>query len=187
MSSEPEIIRSAIKGNSASFRQLVHSHQGRLFRAMVQVTGSAEEAEDVVQEAFVRAFLKLHTFQQNSQFFTWLFRIAFNLVLSQRRSRRVDFSVEAMREQNGAEPVDPGESPESRLVRNEKVAFIQEALQHLSENHRAILILREMDDCSYEQISAVLEISIGTVRSRLSRARTQLRLVVDQMHREQVV
>lgn len=152
---------------------------------MIQVTGSAEEAEDVVQDAFVRAFLKLHTFQQNSQFFTWLYRIAFNSALSRRRRHRSELSVDKVREEIGIEPVDTGEAPDERMLRNEKVTLIQEALQQLSADHKAILILREMQDCSYEEISVILEISIGTVRSRLSRARTQLRLVVEQMQPDQ--
>lgn len=185
MSAEAEIIRSALEGDATAFDRLIRGHQDRLYRAMVQVIGSAEDAEDIVQEAFVRAFLKLHTFQQNCQFFTWLYRIAFNLVVCQYRKRRAELSVEVIRELGGFEPVDTGAPPDARLLRDEDIAFVQEALRKLSDDHRAILVLREIEDCSYEQISTILEVSIGTVRSRLSRARTQLRIAMEQMRAEQ--
>lgn len=150
---------------------------------MLQVTGSAEEAEDVVQDAFVRAFLKLHTFQNNSQFFTWLYRIAFNSALSRMRRRRGTVSIDRAREAVGEEPVDHVEAPDARILRDERVASVRIALQRLSDDHRTILVLREMEDHAYEQIAEILQISIGTVRSRLSRARSQLRVTLEEMQR----
>ncbi len=136
---------------------------------MLGVTGSSEEAEDVVQDAFVRAFVKLDSFQQSSQFFTWLYRIAFNTALSRHRRRRNRVSLDQVRETTGLEPVDDVDSPDEPMLRRERVAMVRQAMEMLSEEHRSILVLREMDDYPYETIAEILEISIGTVRSRLSR------------------
>jgi RNA polymerase sigma-70 factor (ECF subfamily) len=147
---------------------------------MVSVVGNAEEAEDVVQESFIQAYIKLDTFQMQSRFFTWLYRIAFNNALSRRRRNRGQVSLDQNREATGNEPVDDGDAPESEMVRNENVQLVQETIQKLSEDHRVILVLREMQDMAYEEIAEVLQISIGTVRSRLNRARSQLRSLLEQ-------
>jgi len=173
------LINRALEGERAAFGELALRYQDRLFSSMIGVTGSAEEAEDVVQDALVRAFLKLDSFQQNSQFFTWLYRIAFNVALSRHRRRRSRISIDQNREATGVEPVDDGETPFEPMLRRERVEMVQRALSQLTDQHRAILILREMDECSYEEIAEILDISIGTVRSRISRARGQLKLALE--------
>ncbi|WP_164103432.1 RNA polymerase sigma factor [Candidatus Laterigemmans baculatus] len=181
MTDDLALIEAALAGDRAAFGNLVHRYQDRLHAAMLQVTGSAEEAEDVVQDAFVRAFLKLDTFQNHSQFFTWLYRIAFNSALSRMRKRRGATSIEQVREAIGQEPIDNVESPDAQMLRDEQVASVRVALLKLSDDHRTILVLREMEGHAYEEIAEVLQISIGTVRSRLSRARTQLRVTLEEM------
>lgn len=175
------LINRALGGERAAFGELALRYQDRLFSSMIGVTGSAEEAEDVVQDALVRAFLKLDSFQQNSQFFTWLYRIAFNVALSRHRRRRSRISIDQNRETTGAEPIDDGETPYEPMLRRERVEMVQRALSQLTDQHRAILILREMDECSYEEIAEILDISIGTVRSRISRARGQLKLALESL------
>ncbi len=169
------LLEQSLAGDSAAFGELVRKYQDRLFNTLLRLTGCREEAEDVAQEAFVQAYFKLHTFQQNSAFYTWLYRIAFNVGISRRRRRRHEMSVDWGKEVAGAEPVDDLEMPEVRLEREERAEQLQEAIQTLSEEHRAILILREMEGCCYETIAEVLDLPIGTVRSRLHRARMQLR------------
>lgn len=182
---EIELIRQALAGDQSAFESLVIEHQNRLFTAMTHVCGGVHDAEEVTQEAFIRAFLKLETFQQNSQFFTWLYRIAFNIALSRKRRKRAKISLDQQREDAGNDVVDQGESVDAALIRNDQVELVRAALAQLSEQHRVILVLREMDDASYEEIAEILELSIGTVRSRLNRARKQLRLVIEQMQSEQ--
>ncbi len=155
--------------------QLVERYQDRLFSAMLHVVGSHDEAEDVVQDSFVQAYVKLNTFQGNSRFFTWLYRIAFNNALSRRRRRRADMSIEQSREVTGGEPEDRQEAPDEPLLRNERVAMVKAAMNRLTEEHRHILILREMQDMAYEDIAEILSINIGTVRSRLSEPATNAR------------
>ena len=172
---EEGLIDAALAGDSQAFGQLVAYYQDRLFSAMVGICGNIEQAEDVVQEAFVQAYVKLNTFQRQSRFFTWLYRIALNGALSRRRRNRSETSIEQNRELTGNEPLDDGDSPEDPILRNERIAMVRQAMDLLSDDHRSILVLREMQGMSYEHIAEMLDISIGTVRSRLSRARTALR------------
>jgi len=172
---ELELIDASLGGSKVAFGQLVERHQGRLYHAVSQFVGDRVEAEDVVQEAFVQAYLKLDSFQRNSAFYTWLYRIACNTAISRKRRKRVETSVDRNRDELGAEPADSGDAPGDRLMREEVSARVHEALAQLTEEHRCILELREMEELEYEQIAEALSISIGTVRSRLHRARVQLR------------
>lgn len=172
---ESQLIDASLQGDSAAFGELVQLHQNRLYNAMAHFCGNMTEAEDVVQEAFVQAYLKLGSFQRNSAFYTWLYRIAFNTAISRKRRQKNEASVDQVREQAGIEPVDASDQPGDQMLRDERAALVHKALGMLSEEHRSILILREMDNCDYEQIAETLEINVGTVRSRLHRARTQLR------------
>jgi RNA polymerase sigma-70 factor (ECF subfamily) len=164
-----------LDGNSAAFGQLVTRYQDRLYNTLVHVVGSAETAHDVAQDAFVQAYVKLESFQRSSAFYTWLYRIAVNLAISCRRREKPMASVEHAREALGHEPVDAADPPEARLERNERACQVRQALATLSDEHRTILILREVDGSSYEQIAEILDLPIGTIRSRLHRARLQLR------------
>lgn len=155
-------------------------HQDRLYSAMISVVGNAEEAEDVVQETFIQAYVKLDTFQMNAKFFTWIYRIAFNYALGRRRKRKGHLSLETTRETVGIEPVDNYEGPDANIIRNENVRTLNVALEELSEDHRGILVLREMQGMAYEDIAEVLCITLGTVRSRLSRARAALKSALEQ-------
>ena len=183
MKAEEDLIREALQGNSASYGELVERFQQRLHGAMLQVIGSHDDADDVVQDTFVQAYLKLDTFQGNSQFFTWLYRIAFNNALSRSRRKRHQVSLDYSRETSGTDPEDRVEPPDERLLRAERVALVHAALGQLSEEHRAILVLREMQDLSYEDIAEILDLNIGTVRSRLSRARLQLKQHLEALER----
>jgi RNA polymerase sigma-70 factor (ECF subfamily) len=163
---EEELIQSALAGNNGSFEVLVVRYQDRLYTAMISVVGNADEAEDVVQEAFIQAYLKLDT---------WLYRIAFNFALAKRRRKKGNVSLDESRETVGLEPEFHGDAPEVRMSRSEDIALVHRALALLTEDHRSILVLREMEDMAYEEIAEVLSISIGTVRSRLNRARLALK------------
>jgi RNA polymerase sigma-70 factor (ECF subfamily) len=176
---EEELIQLALEGQSTAFETLVIRYQDRLYTAMISIVGNADEAEDVVQESFIQAYLKLDTFQQNSRFFTWVYRIAFNYALARRRRKKGVVSLDESRENSGNEPISRGDSPDDRLTRHEDAQLVHQALALLSEDHRSILVLRELEDLSYEDIAEVLSISIGTVRSRLNRARSALKLQLE--------
>jgi RNA polymerase sigma-70 factor (ECF subfamily) len=172
---EARLIDEALGGDSSAFGQLVTRYQDRLYNTLVHVVGSRETAYDAVQDAFVQAYVKLDTFHRASAFYTWLYRIAFNMAVSRRRREKPTVSVEHAREVLGHEPVDRGGAPGARMEQNERACQVRAGLAKLSEEHRSILVLREIDDCSYEQIAEILDLPIGTIRSRLHRARLQLR------------
>lgn len=175
MNDDGALIDAALGGDSAAFGQLVARYQDRLYNSLVHVVGSADGALDVAQDALVQAYVKLDTFERASGFYTWLYRIAFNLAASRRRRQRPTLSVEQGREELGHEPVDRNDPPEARLEQEERAIQVRQAMAMLSDEHRAILTLREIDDCAYEQIAEILDLPVGTIRSRLHRARQQLR------------
>jgi RNA polymerase sigma-70 factor (ECF subfamily) len=182
-----ELIADCLNGQTFAFGDLVTRYQNRLFNTLVTVLGSADDAQDVAQEAFVSAFQKLHTFKGRSAFYSWLFRIALNASVSQKRKlRRVPVSIDAVREQSGSEPVErhPAARPEHALETVERQSAVRAALAELSEEFRTALVLKEMEDLSYEEIGEIIGCPIGTVRSRIHRARMELRLKLHGLLRE---
>jgi RNA polymerase sigma-70 factor (ECF subfamily) len=174
-SDDAQLIDAALAGQTASFGELVTKYQDRLYNSVLHVIGSADEAYDVVQDAFVQAFVKLDSFSRQAAFYTWLYRIAFNLAISRRRRQRPVVSVEQTKELTGEEPLDRDDAPGARLQRQERAATVQTALAALAEEYRTVIVLREIDGCDYETIGEILDLPVGIVRSRLHRARTQLR------------
>ena len=170
-----ELIQATLEGQVDAFGALVRKYQDRLFHTLVHVTGSHVEAEDVVQEAFVKSFINLPTFKGNSTFYTWLYRIALNTCISRRRQKQPEVSMEAHRQNTGYEPQGTSEPPSGTLERQERADQVHAALEKLSDEHREVLVLREMEGFCYETISQMLDLPIGTVRSRLHRGRTELR------------
>lgn len=172
---DAKLVKLAMTGDSAAFGELVVRYQDRLYNSIVHALGCPTEAEDVVQEAFVLAYTKLSSFQQKSAFYTWLYRIAFNTAISRRRKKKPTTSLDFMKDEMGELPIDGGDAPESNLHRQERAIQVQQALAQLSDEHRTILVLREIEGFCYEAISEILDLPVGTVRSRLHRARTQMR------------
>ena len=172
---DQELIRLTLGGDVSAFGQLVSRYQDRLYNSMVQILRSESDAEDVVQDAFVLAFTKLDSFKGNSRLYTWLYRIAYNVAINMMRRRRNAVSLDTRADQSEFPLPDSGPSPEDRLDRQESIDQLRIAMNKLSVEHRSILVLREMDGLEYESISEILDLPIGTVRSRLHRARNQLK------------
>lgn len=172
---DDQLIDDALAGRSASFGLLVSKYQDRLFTALAHLVGSVDDARDAAQDAFVQAFLKLDSFHRQSSFYTWLYRIAFNTAVSSARRKRPAGSLDQCREAGGYEPIDRHGAPDEPLERRERVAQVRGALAALPHDYRTVIVLREIDGCDYDQISEILDIPVGTVRSRLHRARLQLK------------
>jgi RNA polymerase sigma-70 factor, ECF subfamily len=172
---DAQYISQTLSGNRAAFGELVRKYQARLLNALFHVIGNREEAEDVAQEALMQALLKLDSFRQQSTFYTWLYRIAFNTWVTRRRRGRHEVSMDQIRERTGEEPLDAGAAPSERVIRDEQARQVWVAMHALQDEHRAILVLREIEGCRYETIAEILDLPVGTVRSRLHRARLQLR------------
>lgn len=174
MTTERSLIDNALHGNTDAFGELVRLHQNRLFTAMVHVVGCPAEAEDVVQEAFIRAYRKLDRFRGQANFYTWLYRIAFNRSVDRRRTQKPTRSLETAKHQVEQRATGEEQSPSHSLELQEQSQRVRQALDKLSESDRAILILREFEECDYTTISEMLGLKVGTVRSRLHRARGHL-------------
>jgi RNA polymerase sigma-70 factor (ECF subfamily) len=176
--SDGELIRQCRAGAREAFGVLVDRHGDRLYAGLFRVLGSAEDARDAAQEAFVHAYQKLDTFHGNSAFSTWLFRIALNAAFSgQRRSKRYKSSLDGARNEFGYELSDhrSGSDPTHSLEQSDTQRVVRDALAELPEEFRAALVLKEMEGLRYEEIAEVLNVPIGTVRSRIHRARNELR------------
>jgi RNA polymerase sigma-70 factor (ECF subfamily) len=176
---DTQLIQAACRGDTAAYGSLVRKYQERLCTGLLHICGSLDDAEDVAQEAFVQAYLKLATFAGESAFYTWLYRIAINTAISQRRRKREETSVDQNREALGIEPEDGAEQVEERLLREERAGQVQRALARLNKDHRVILVLREIEGYDYDAIARILDLPVGTVRSRLHRARLQLKQELD--------
>ncbi|MEM9353179.1 MAG: sigma-70 family RNA polymerase sigma factor [Planctomycetota bacterium] len=175
MDDDEQLVAAAAAGDQQAYGALVERHQARLYNTLYRVMHSADDALDISQEAFVQAYLKLDSFRRDSRFYTWLYRIAMNLALSALRKRKNTASIEDIRSRGAPDPVDPLASPDERLDGAERVAVLERALSMLGEQPRQILVLRELEEFTYEQIAEVLDVPVGTVRSRLFRARAQLK------------
>jgi RNA polymerase sigma-70 factor, ECF subfamily len=163
-------------GDVESFGILVRRYQDRLYPTLLRLTGCAEDARDLLQDAFLRAYEKLGHFHGESNFYTWIYRIAVNLALSDRRRRRSPVRSGGVSSEAIDPPDDPRETEPSRpLEEAERDALIHQALQALHPDHRAVVVMKDLDGLHYEEIAEILRVPIGTVRSRLHRARSDLR------------
>lgn len=180
------LITECLRGRTGAFGELVRRYQDRLFNTVYRLVDNAEDAQDVVQDAFLNAYQSLDSFKGDSLFFTWLYRIAVNTAISLKRKQRVALSIDTGPEgRNGcAEPEDFSEfsQPGHALERAEEERRIQEALNRLSPEHRAVLILKDMEGQKYETMAEILQVPIGTIRSRLHRARIELRDLLQREH-----
>ncbi len=172
------LIAECLRGDSAAFGVLVRRYQERLYNTVYRLVGNAEDSYDVVQEAFLSAYQSLDGFKGDSLFFTWLYRIAVNTAISLKRKQRAVVSIDAgCNGEQRIEPADPSESsrPSHAMEQAEQGRRIQQALARLSPEHRIVLVMKDMEGQKYEIMAEVLQVPIGTIRSRLHRARLELR------------
>jgi RNA polymerase sigma-70 factor, ECF subfamily len=174
------LVKAAQAGDARAFRALVERYQRRVVQLALAMTKDADEAMDIAQETFVRVHRYLPSFKGDSSFFTWTYRIAMNLCLdAQRRKGRLErVDVEQGDEAEIEAAMDPPSAalagPQRQALNAELRDRIEEALASLSDNHRAILLLREVEGLSYEDLAKVLGIRKGTVMSRLFHARLKM-------------
>ena len=172
------LIAACRDGDTDAFGALVRRYQERLYHTAYRLVGNAEDAQDVVQEAFLNAYQSLDGFKGDSLFFTWLYRIAVNTAISLKRKRRVALSIDAGPPGAPAqEPADPSDlsRPGHSLDQAEQEKRVRRALARLSPEHRAVLVMKDMEGQKYEQMAETLQVPVGTIRSRLHRARLELR------------
>ncbi len=181
VSDEAELIAQARLGNARSFSSLLERYERKIFRLAQHITQNREDAEDVLQETFLKAFEHLDQFQGNSKFYTWVVRIAVNQALMKLRKRKTDKTVSI------DEGIDTGEdimvreiaawdeNPEQRYSRDEMNDILNTAVDSLAPAYRTVFVLRDVEELSTEETADALDLSIPAVKSRLLRARLQLR------------
>jgi RNA polymerase sigma-70 factor (ECF subfamily) len=178
---ESTLVVQSRDGNTAAFAELVRRYEGKIFRLAQHVTQNREDAEDVLQETFMKAYEHLDQFQGNSKFYTWIVRIAVNQALMKLRRRKTGKTVSL------DETIDTGEdtvvreiaawdeNPEQRFSREELGEILDSAIQSLEPPYRSVFVLRDIEELSTEETAEALDLSIPAVKSRLLRARLQLR------------
>jgi len=172
---ETALVTRAQAGDPAAFAEIVKRHQRQVYRLAYGLTRNAGDADDLAQETFVRAYQALSRFRVGEPLQPWLSRIAVNLCYSlfRRRKRRPETSIEPLVE--AGHQWAGGKDPADETADRERARHMSEAFAGLSPEHQAVLTLRAVQDLSYEEIATALEIPVGTVMSRLSRARSELK------------
>jgi RNA polymerase sigma-70 factor (ECF subfamily) len=178
---EMTLVRAAKQGDVSAFEELVRRYDRNVFRIANHITHNAEDAEDVVQEAFLKAYQNLNRFQEQSKFYTWLVRIAVNEALMKLRRRRSDKTVSMDQDIETEEDTIPREiadwspNPEQQFKQEELKEILQKTIQGLPQSFRTVFVLRDVEGLSTEETAEALDLSVPAVKSRLLRARLQLR------------
>src|ERR1041385_336152 len=181
ITSELELVQAAKKGDLEAFSELVRRYDRNVFRIAQHITHNEEDAQDVVQDAFLKAYQNLEQFQGNSKFYTWLVRIAVNEALMRLRKRRTGKMVsidEDVETEEGAMPRDLADwspDPESMYGQSEMAEILRKTIQGLPPGFRVVFVLRDVEGLSTEETAESLGLSVPAVKSRLLRARLQLR------------
>ncbi|GAB3062953.1 RNA polymerase sigma factor SigW [Virgibacillus ainsalahensis] len=173
-------IKQVKKGDQSAFEDVVSFYQNKIYQHCYRMLGNAHEAEDIAQEAFIRAYVNIHSFDERRKFSTWLYRIATNLTIDRIRKRKPDYYLDA--EVKGTEGLDmysrlaadrplPGEEVESLEMQR----YIHKEISELPPKYRSIIILRYLEEFSLKEISDTLDIPLGTVKTRIHRGREALR------------
>lgn len=178
---EKHILARARRGDLHAFEELVRLYEKRVYAVALRSSGSPEDAADITQEVFLRAWRSIESFRGDSGFSTWLFRITMNLCVDFARHKHAQPQTQPLviGEEDSERPIpDTAPTPEEHLDNRELGRELAAALDEVSEEHRRIVLLRDVSGLSYTEIAEVLEISEGTVKSRLSRARIALRTIL---------
>jgi RNA polymerase sigma-70 factor (ECF subfamily) len=183
--SDDILVRKAQNGDHAALCELINRYERKTYNLSYRLMGNHADASDAAQEALVRIYTRLHNFRGDSAFSTWLFRVVTNTCLDElrRRGRLRHTSLDdPLPTEEGALPrqafLDELESPIERAERREIQAAVHRAINRLPDDYRVVVVMRDLHDYSYQEIAAILGTSLGTVKSRLHRARQALRLVL---------
>jgi RNA polymerase sigma-70 factor, ECF subfamily len=168
---EKSLVLQAQQGDRNAFGELARRHYQGVVRVVYRMCSDTALAEDATQEAFIRAWVNLPSFQPSAPLRSWLYRIAINAALDILRRK----PEESLEENQVAMITDQAAGPETALIEKERVAIVQQAMKNLPEAARSVLVLREYGELSYQEIAKVLDIPVGTVMSRLNYARNRLR------------
>ncbi len=177
------VVERVIRGDVDAFSVLVNRYQDRIHSVALNYVSNPEDAMDVTQEAFLKAYTKLRSFDSASAFYTWLYRIAINTAidfLRKRKSRPAESLDDEKFSEIGFEPVskDPTTDPERVATRAEQARTLRSAIASLSDKLRSVIVLHDVEGLSQEEVAEILKVPIGTVKSRVSRGRAELRYLL---------
>lgn len=173
---EKELLRRCRDGDEAAFESLIRLHEKKVYALCRRMCRNEDDALEAAQDAFLALWRGLGSFREDAAFSTWLYRLAANACLDLlRRERKNAGNLSLDGEESRADPPSPAPTPEEAVERNETRRLVREGLLALPDNHREILLLRELEQLSYAEIAEVMELDPGTVKSRISRARLALR------------
>ena len=178
---EKELIAKAKQGDMLAFEELILKHEKIVYNVALRMMNHSEDAKDISQEVFLKAYKNMKNFDERSMFSTWLYRITTNTCIDEMRKRKGKQSYsleEELENEEGSmqrQIADEGETPEESLLREERKSELLQALDTLSEEHKAAVILRDIRGLSYEEVAEIVDLPMGTVKSRISRARNQLK------------
>jgi len=178
--SDEELVRRVQKGNSVAFEELVRRYERKVYNIAYRILGNEEEAVEALQDTFLRAYRFIPRFRFKSSFYTWLYRIATNVSLTRLRRRKAQETVSLDEPVKNTDDLvfdlpDTGQTPEQAFQQKRLREKLQEAVKSLPEDYRAVVILRDIEGLSNEEVSKILKISIPAVKSRLHRGRLALR------------
>lgn len=179
LAAERDLVRRAQEGDSGAFGELVEAHQVFAYNVALRAIDNSQDAEDIVQEAFVRAWKSLAGFRVDARFRTWLYRIVINLCYSQLPRLRKE--VSRLDQPNGQESLpdrSPEGDPETRIEDKQLLELLQEQIKSLPAQYQILLLLRHHQGCSYAEIAEIMDMPLGTVKTGIHRARKTLKEAV---------
>jgi len=192
---EKRLIKKAVDGDPQAFEKLIIKYEGKIYAIAFKIFKNESDAYDVAQEICIKLYNKIGLFKFESKFSTWLYRLATNTAIDEyRKAKR-----KGRHESSYDEPIDTGEdkmskqlestgdTPEQALIRSEKVRYVWEGLEQLKPNQKEIIILKDIEEKSYQEISELLDIGLGTVKSRLARSRTALKKVLEELWEQNLI
>ena len=173
---ERDMIERASRGDAAAFNHLMAQHERRMYAVALRMCGNREDAQDCLQEAMLRVYRAIGGFKGQSSFSTWVYRITMNTCLDELRCKknRQNTSLDNLLDL-GWSPADESNAPEKQAMRSELRRNLNRAIQELPEEMRSAVVLRDIQGFSYDEIARMLEINVGTIKSRISRGREKLR------------
>ena len=182
---ENKLVNKAVKGDNSAFEALMEKHMGIIYNIALRMAANQDDAEDMTQEIMIKIFRSLGSFKGNSKFSTWIYRVAVNTCLDELKKKKnkkhlsLDAEISGDDGENQIEIKDDSPSPEKIAEQNELRDMVAAAVKLLSDEHRAVIVLRDIRGMSYSEIAGILGCSDGTVKSRISRARAQLKMILE--------
>ena len=176
---EKELVRAAAGGDEIAFSELVRIYENKAYHLALRMVSNPEDAYDVAQDAFLSAWRGLPSFRGESGFSTWLYRLVSNAAIDHlRRTKHQRGNVSLDDEELNLDAPDDSPTPQEAAEENDLKQAVAAGLRELSDDHRTVLVMREVQELSYEEIAESLQLDLGTVKSRISRARTHLRKIL---------